>query len=712
MPSSKKPKLYALIVGVNDYESPKIRDLRGCVDDATRIKAYLEESFVKRNFAANPSISLLTDKKATKEAIIEGFEKKLSKAKKGDSVIFYFAGHGLREKTDIEIFKEDEFDGHLSSILCHDSNPFVHKDEPEKASLSDKELRFLIHQLEKKTEAHILTVFDCCHSGENTRNVVNHGPPEGSRQLERNPLPARSSEGFYFSGKEKQVFTASKKGLNLASVLPEGPHVNLAACKEVELAMETPPDATVRKGVFTTVLLDVLKQFKGDINYDDLHLRILNRMSTYKQSYDAQTPQLYISTDDPNQRYKTFLTNAPSDKTLTCNVVVGGQEEVEKEWRITAGALQGIPIDQKNMGTSLIVKSVTDRSASWKAKVKEVLPGNSLIEFKGAEPPTSDATLYAEIEGLGTDPLRVFVTGSDEEAVKLAKKELKKFIKKSDQKYYELEKSESDAHYTLVIDDGIVLCTPPFQHDKPVVSGIVLRDKAGKLFPKKMEVVDADLDQMAQWHFLRKLEYQEKHDLSKLTDKDKTMYPVELAIYQYNTDNNSEKRIFPNKHKTFTFDLAKKNETRNFRVEVSNHSEDDYYCSVLYMPNSYAVITKMMNSSQMLLGPGQTLSSRGKREANGERYLEMSIWGKEDKYIQDFELPGVSYFFKLIVSKTPFDVESLSMKPLPRPIPLKKLQNTRSLNLGGDADDFDFDPEVPDIQWEVHTFELHIVNPL
>lgn len=711
MPRKKKPKLHALIVGVNDYESPKIRDLRGCVDDASRIKAYFEQSFVQRNFAANPSITFLTDKKATKKAILTCFEKELSKAKKEDSVVFYFAGHGLREKTGIEVFKEDEFDGHLSSILCHDSNPFVHKDEPEKASISDKELRFQIHQLEKKTGAHILTIFDCCHSGENTRKVVDTGPPEGSRQLERNPLPARSSEGFYFSGKEKQILTASKKGLNLASVLPEGPHVNLAACKEVELAMETPPDASVRKGVFTTVLLDVLTQFKGDINYDDLHLRVLNRMSTYQQSNDAQTPQLYISTDDPNQRYKTFLTNEPSDKTLTCNVVVGGQEEVEKEWRITAGALQGIPIDQKSNSTNLLVKSTKDRSSSWKAEIKEVFPGNSVIDFLGDEPPKTDATLYAEIKGLGTDPLGVFVTGSDKEAVKLAKKELKKFIKDSDQKYYELVKSEDVAQYTLNIEDGILLCTPPFKHDKPVVNGIALRAKSGELSPKKMEIVDADLDQMAQWHFLKKLNYQEKFDLSRLTDKDKTMYPVELAIYQYDHDSKSEERLFPNKHRTFTFDLAKRNETRDFRIEVVNHSEDDYYCSVLYMPNSYAVMSKIMTSSQLMLAPGQKLSSRGKQEPNGERYLEMTIWGKEDKYIQDFELPGVSYYLKLIVSKTPFDVASLDMKPLPRPVPIKKLQTTRSLNLGGGADNFDYDPEVPDIQWEVHTFELHIVNP-
>ncbi|MDW3645499.1 MAG: caspase family protein [Bacteroidia bacterium] len=706
MPRTKKPKLYALIVGVNDYESPKIRDLRGCVDDASRIKAYLEEDFVGRNFAANPSISLLTDEKATKKAIIEGFEKKLSKAKKGDSVIFYFAGHGLREKTDIEVFTEDEFDDHIAAILCHDSNPFEHKNDPSVASISDKELRFLIHQLEKKTGAHILTVFDCCHSGENTRNMqATGGAPEASRQLERNPLPARSQKGFYFGGKEKQILGATKKNLNLASVLPEGPHVQLAACKEVELAMETPPNASVRKGVFTTTLLDVLHQFKGDINYDDLHLRVLNRMSTYKQTNDAQTPQLYISTDDPNQRYKTFLTNAASDKTLTCGVVVGGQEDVEKEWRITAGALQAIPIDQKKVPTEVLVKSTKNRRTKWKAGIKKVYPGYSVIDFTDKEPPANDATLFAEIEGVGIDPLGIYLGGSDEEMKKLVAKELKKHIKTADIKYYELLKKEDAANYTVHIEGGLISISLPFQPKKPVVEGIMALNKQKKFTPKSVEVLDAYLDQMSQWHFLRKLEYKEKHDLSTLTDKDKTMYPVELRMYQYDRNKASEKRLFPNKNGTFTFDLTHKKESRNFRMEVINHSENDYYCSVLYLPNNYEVFTKAMNSPQLMLAPEQVLASRGSKKENGKRYITLSLAGKEDQFVHDFNLSGVSYFLKLIISKTPFNVDSLAMKGLPKP------KASRSLNFGDDEDSFDYDPEIPDIQWEVHTFELYIVNP-
>jgi hypothetical protein len=74
--SGKQKKLYALIVGINKYrEDIRLDDgvrfpkLSGCVNDAEKIEQYL-----KNETSFEHHIELLTDEKATKEAIIDRFQ--------------------------------------------------------------------------------------------------------------------------------------------------------------------------------------------------------------------------------------------------------------------------------------------------------------------------------------------------------------------------------------------------------------------------------------------------------------------------------------------------------------------------------------------------------------------------------------------------------------------------------------------------------------
>ncbi|MCB0843090.1 MAG: caspase family protein [Bacteroidetes bacterium] len=702
-------KLYALIIGINTYQASNISPLRGCVADATNMQAYLQKDFVKHKFAEAPSIKSLINEQATKKNILEAFESHLGQATSKDVAFFYFAGHGIREKTDIHVFKEDEFDGNISSLTCHDTDPWAHADG-KFAGISDRELRFFIHQLYSRTQTRIITIFDCCQSGENTRSLVQNKPVKNPyRQIQRNAFNSRSWDGYDFGKKKDEIFQRIQAKLNLQTILPEGKHIQLAACREVELAQEFPPEAEVRNGVFTSALLDVLTKFEGDINYDDLYLRVLNRMPTYNQTNDAQTPQIYLKTDDPNLRFKTFLTHESSDRKLTSNVVLGGKDGEAKEWRITSGALQAIPIDQVNMPTKLVVKSrKTDQT--YQAKIVEVFPGYSRITFTDQTPPQSDATLYAEIDGLGAKPLKVFVGGPDAKGVKMVKDELTSYLKKAETQFYELVDNEDDAEYTLFADDRILFTTKPFNHEKPLVKAIGLVDKDNVYLTHKVGIANQDLIQMANWHFLQKLNHSEEHDISAFTDSQKTMFPIELAMYLYDESTQSETRLFPDKHNTFTFDLTPEKDWRDFRIDVLNHSDDDYSCSLLYLSNMYEVSAKLMSSPQLLLGPNQkVMSSNGIPKPNGKKYIKMHL--KKDPYIKNFNWDGISYYFKLIVSKTPFDVEKLEMKGLPIPEVINRdaLFTGSSNTRGGDI--FDFEPEIPKVQWEIHTFELRIVSP-
>ena len=86
-------KRWALLIGINDYTSPFIRDLRGCKTDVTLMSEVLIERF---GFAPN-DIKILLNREATRDGIINAFNDWLiAKPESGDDVVFYYSGHGSR----------------------------------------------------------------------------------------------------------------------------------------------------------------------------------------------------------------------------------------------------------------------------------------------------------------------------------------------------------------------------------------------------------------------------------------------------------------------------------------------------------------------------------------------------------------------------------------------------------------------------------------
>ena len=716
---SSKNKLYAILVGINNYQH--VGDLRGCVADVGKMKAYLEKPFVQAGFQQSPELHILTDEeevKPTKKNIYAAFKTVSERAKKDDVIFFYFSGHGYREKTSLGSFQEDEFDGNIAALVCMESYPFI-GNRPMAPGISDKELRYLVHDLDIKTGgATIITVFDCCHSGENTRSLqANSDLGTNTRRIQRNPLDERPVDTYDFRADTSRIMTDVQAGKNLQTILPEGRHIQLAACKEVEEALEEPKAGTVRSGVFTTALLNVLESVNGNISYQNLYTRVLNMMPTLNQSLHAQTPQFYFKMGDPKERYFTFLSHQPTDKALICAVVRGGGEDTSQEWRITAGALQGVPIDpSKRSFQSLEVRSKKSPSKKYTIKIKQVLAGHSTIEFIGEEPPTEkenfDHTLFTKVPNIGAEPLKVSISVDDKteaKNVKLLKEGLEKILDEAEVKLFELVGDE-EAQYSLRIEDSVCLITKPNVHDKPLVKGVGIADIDEKFLPESITTINEHLKQISQWSYLQMLEHSENHDLSSFTDKQKTMFPVELRMFVYDEEAQKEHRVFPDKNKQFSFELSEAKPYRWFRLELVNHSKDDYHCSLLYLTNTFGVIDNMMVSNQLLLGPSQgILSSRGLEEFNGKKYIKMTL--ENNSYIKDFNWDGLSYFFKLIVSKAPFDVSTLTMKSLPKPEKEEPKDVRKALTTRGGDDLFMFEPVAPKIQWEVHTFELFVLNP-
>jgi hypothetical protein len=83
---------FALIIGIDEYASPEVRNLEGAVPDALSVKRYLEEDLG----VMASQIRLLCNAEATRGAIIQEFNNLIADQRihRGDPILIYYAGHG------------------------------------------------------------------------------------------------------------------------------------------------------------------------------------------------------------------------------------------------------------------------------------------------------------------------------------------------------------------------------------------------------------------------------------------------------------------------------------------------------------------------------------------------------------------------------------------------------------------------------------------
>ena len=90
--SGKLGAYRALIIGINDYEDPKIPDLETAANDANAMAILLKERYGFK-------VDLLLNHQATRRAIYKALRNLASTAKSNDSVLIYYAGHGDLDRT-------------------------------------------------------------------------------------------------------------------------------------------------------------------------------------------------------------------------------------------------------------------------------------------------------------------------------------------------------------------------------------------------------------------------------------------------------------------------------------------------------------------------------------------------------------------------------------------------------------------------------------
>lgn len=267
----------AVIVGINDYApiGSGGPDLNGCVNDARDMATTLVIcGFTPIN------IRILTNQNATRANIISYLGWLLKGSVSGDSLIFYYSGHGTRVAN---IGSDLEIDGLDEAVCPHDyATAGVLRDDDFKAILSTL-----------KPGVNLEVIFDCCHSGTGTRKI-NLSEFEGIilNESPRFIAPMLEDE-FYFNYarnleiKKEKIEVQTKTTKALVPVVGMN-HVLWAACKDNQVSMEGDMGGVTR-GYFTFHFCKILRATTGNITRKLLDAQTANALGAMGAAQVNQT---------------------------------------------------------------------------------------------------------------------------------------------------------------------------------------------------------------------------------------------------------------------------------------------------------------------------------------------------------------------------------------------------------------------------------------
>jgi WD40 repeat protein len=161
--SNTKPKLYALIVGINKYQNPRY-ELNYALPDATALKSQLE----KGGSALFESIVIKTlfDVQATKSNVVNAFKELSNVVKEQDVFIFYYAGHGTMSESAANEFY----------IVPHDvTQLYGNENILKEKAISASEIKNLSMMMNAQKQIFII---DACHSAGALNSAVTRGAAE------------------------------------------------------------------------------------------------------------------------------------------------------------------------------------------------------------------------------------------------------------------------------------------------------------------------------------------------------------------------------------------------------------------------------------------------------------------------------------------------------------------------------------------------------
>lgn len=275
--AQEKPQIRALMVGVGAYQNPDAwSPLDGPPKDVARLKKTLQERFG----TPEDRLTVLPQESATRDNIQAALQKLVDEAQPGETVIFYYAGHGFatenRQPPAGAVYEkyDPEDDGLDECLVAVDAT------KPDSPDFADKVVRddFFEAVLEKAVKkvrpagdgpGSVIFLFDSCHSGTISRSAKALGKVERTNLKHRSaPKPPKQNN--------PAILEASRHGAGSKG------WVVLSACGPRQTAKEDPSHG----GDFTNALVTALEdpRLGPDSTYHDLMRLISATPYFYDQS--------------------------------------------------------------------------------------------------------------------------------------------------------------------------------------------------------------------------------------------------------------------------------------------------------------------------------------------------------------------------------------------------------------------------------------------
>ena len=657
MPSTQK--LHALVIGINHFLHQ--RNLNGAVDDAKKMVKYLE-SLEEKFFPNGVNITFLKNEEATREEIILAFQEKLIKSvEKGDTAILYFSGHGGQEKAPME-FRNYEPDGLLEGLVCHDSG------QDGTYLIADKELRYLIHQLykEAKEECEIVTIFDCCHAGDNTRLELEEGVIEKRTSYIN---PERPVENFLFYPSLKFKEDTGSRGMVVdpqSIILPEGRHIQLAACNDDESARE---HSLGKFGFFTDSILTTLTNSEGPISYYELIRLAQNYMETKSLN---QTPKIYTPRGFQQDIYRAFLSQTMVDKPLKGNISYLVRQ---KKWNLDLGGIHGLTVTKEKETYPIRVDTGEEEPAY--ARISEVFTKNSTIEFAPYANTSIQETYKCQMSGLMAGGVSILTEGKTEDLT-----ELQSIIEQQNDKLIAENilfiEDPNAAGYKVLVQNGSFSIV----HNHDLAERLLTDFIRGTDSNAAQEVIDR-FKHISKWTFIKNL----KNNNTFLLGDD----PIQLTVSQSGKKPQVLNSQNPNISIPFG-DEQKGEQPPQITITLENRFQRPLHVACLYLSSLFGVEISYLEPYVVKLDPGQTVML-----LNG---YPISLVPPE--HILSDNWPAEMVYLKILASTQDFEVNLFALPELPAPPSGSRgfIQDKGFANLNRDFDD-----------WTTQLFTFSLINP-
>lgn len=249
-----------LLVGINAYPG---NELNGCVNDVTDMAEFLVSHC---QFEEN-DIRLLTDVRATNDAIIEHLKWLIGGVKKGDRIVFHYSGHGAQFPIRDEQGKVTRVD----ECICP-----VDFDWTDAHAIRDKEFHELFSAVPNGVD--FTWISDSCFSGDLCRDF--QMPKQKTKAI---PMPAD------IAWRMRTAETLNVKRTSFQHVVANFNAVLVSGCTE----HQTSADAEINgryNGALTYYLLQNLSMPNGLIQ--TLEQTVAHTRVALQQNGYAQRPQM------------------------------------------------------------------------------------------------------------------------------------------------------------------------------------------------------------------------------------------------------------------------------------------------------------------------------------------------------------------------------------------------------------------------------------